>query len=62
RPLIPLGHPHSTSEDINYEGYRIPKGAGLHLNAFAVGHQEKRNHNPEMFNVMGRIQPHPSRA
>ncbi|KAI8715976.1 hypothetical protein NCS52_01106800 [Fusarium sp. LHS14.1] len=49
RPPVPLGHPHVTSEDINYEGYRISKGSELHLNAFAIGHDERRHHDPEMF-------------
>ena len=34
RPPVALGHPHTTTRDLEYEGVRIPKGARLHLNAW----------------------------
>lgn len=34
RPPVALGHPHTTTEELVYKGYQIPKGARLHLNAW----------------------------
>lgn len=34
RPPVALGHPHVTTRDLEYGGYRIPKGSRLHLNAW----------------------------
>lgn len=34
RPPVALGHPHVTTRDVFYGGYRIPKGARLHLNTW----------------------------
>lgn len=34
RPPVALGHPHTTTRDIIYKDYRIPKGARIHLNAW----------------------------
>lgn len=36
RPPVALGHPHTTTRDIEYGGMRIPAGARLHLNAWAI--------------------------
>ncbi|KAH7143558.1 cytochrome P450 [Dactylonectria macrodidyma] len=49
RPPVALGHPHITTRDIEYRGYRIPKGASLHLNAWAIGHDPARHEDPERF-------------
>jgi cytochrome P450 len=38
RPPVALGHPHVTTRELTYNGYRIPKGARLHLNAWCVIH------------------------
>lgn len=34
RPPVALGHPHCTTRELEYEGYRIPAGARLHINAW----------------------------
>ncbi|KAH8812203.1 cytochrome P450 [Xylogone sp. PMI_703] len=34
RPPVSLGHPHVTTREIVFNGYRIPKGSRLHLNAY----------------------------
>lgn len=49
RPPVSLGHPHTTTKEITYGGYRIPKGARLHLNAWAIGHDPTRHQDPERF-------------
>lgn len=49
RPPVALGHPHTTTKEIVYGGYRIPRGARLHLNAYAIGHDPKRHQDPERF-------------
>ncbi|KAH7124336.1 cytochrome P450 [Dactylonectria macrodidyma] len=49
RPPVALGHPHITTRDLEYRGYRIPKGASLHLNAWAIGHDPARHEDPERF-------------
>lgn len=38
RPPVALGHAHTTTRDIAYGGLRIPAGARLHLNAWAIHH------------------------
>jgi len=43
RPIDPLGLPHTTSEDIWYNGYFIPKGTMLVPNVWAI------NRNPATF-------------
>ncbi|KAL3451426.1 cytochrome P450 [Aspergillus insuetus] len=49
RPPVSLGHPHVTTKDIVYNGQRIPRGARLHLNAWAISHDPKRHEDPERF-------------
>ncbi|KAL2794585.1 cytochrome P450 [Aspergillus keveii] len=49
RPPVSLGHPHVTTKDIVYNGQRIPKGARLHLNAWAISHDPKRHEDPDRF-------------
>lgn len=44
-----LGHPHLTTRDITYENMIIPKGAYLHLNAWAIQHDPVRHANPDDF-------------
>ncbi|KAK3344529.1 cytochrome P450 [Lasiosphaeria hispida] len=43
RPIDPLGLPHTTSEDIWYEGFFIPKGSMLVPNVWAI------NRDPDTF-------------
>jgi cytochrome P450 len=44
-----LGHPHTTTRDLEYGGYRIPKGSRLHLNAWAIQHDPDRHEDPDRF-------------
>ncbi|QRW26103.1 cytochrome P450 family protein [Rhizoctonia solani] len=50
RPGIPLGAPHTSNEEDEYRGYRIPKGAIVIGNIWATTREEKMYHNPEEFN------------
>ncbi|KAH8783605.1 cytochrome P450 [Hyaloscypha finlandica] len=49
RPPVALGHPHTTTRDLEYEGLRIPKGARLHLNGWAIQHDPDRHYDPDEF-------------
>ncbi|KAB8269240.1 cytochrome P450 [Aspergillus minisclerotigenes] len=48
-PPVSLGHPHVITKDLVYNGQRIPKGARLHLNAWAISHDPKRHEDPDRF-------------
>lgn len=49
RPPVALGHPHLTTRDIAFDNMVIPKGAYLHLNAWAIQHDPARHENPDDF-------------
>lgn len=49
RPPVALGHAHVTTEEMEYSGYIIPKGARLHINAWAISHDPGRHEDPEEF-------------
>ncbi|KAE8414345.1 cytochrome P450 [Aspergillus pseudocaelatus] len=49
RPPVSLGHPHVSTKDITYNQQRIPKGARLHLNAWAISHDARRHEDPDRF-------------
>ncbi|KAJ5810401.1 cytochrome P450 [Penicillium pulvis] len=49
RPPVALGHPHVTTKELEYGGYRIPKGSRIHINAWAIGHDANRHEDPERF-------------
>lgn len=49
RPPVALGHPHVTTRDIEYGGMCVPKGARIHLNAWAIHRDERRHADPERF-------------
>ncbi|KAI0280320.1 cytochrome P450 [Russula aff. rugulosa BPL654] len=49
RPAVPLGVPHATASDDVYEGYFIPKGAVVLVNAWAVLHDPARFPEPDLF-------------
>ncbi|KAJ9655954.1 hypothetical protein H2198_005302 [Neophaeococcomyces mojaviensis] len=49
RPPVALGHPHTTTRELVYNGMRIPKGAQIHLNAWAVHHDPRRHYEPDQF-------------
>ncbi|EIW83762.1 cytochrome P450 [Coniophora puteana RWD-64-598 SS2] len=49
RPVVPLGIPHATAIDDYYEGYFIPKGAIVIMNAWAMSRDPSRFDDPESF-------------
>ncbi|KAK7029529.1 hypothetical protein VNI00_014406 [Paramarasmius palmivorus] len=49
RPLVPLV-PHSTSADMEYRGFMIPKGTLLFANTYGILHNPQHFHEPEAFN------------
>ncbi|KAI0256928.1 cytochrome P450 [Lactifluus subvellereus] len=67
RPSVPLGVPHSTTEDDWYEGMFIPKGTMCLVNLWQCNHDpafygdDAANFNPERFlDAQGRIVPGPA--
>ncbi|KAH7342111.1 cytochrome P450 [Rhizoctonia solani] len=49
-PVSALGTPHTCQEDDTYKGYRIPKGAIVAGNVWAMTHNETMYKDPEVFN------------
>jgi cytochrome P450 len=49
RPVAPTGIAHATTQEDEYRGYRIPKGAIIVANAWAMLHDEKVYSNPYEF-------------
>lgn len=49
RPPVSLGQAHMTTADIEFEGMRIPKGACVQLNAWAVQHDANRHQDPDRY-------------
>ncbi|KAF8957568.1 cytochrome P450 [Flammula alnicola] len=49
KPPIPLGVPHSLTEDDYYKGYFIPKGTTVFGNIWAMTHSEDRYADPHSF-------------
>ncbi|OHF02997.1 hypothetical protein CORC01_01755 [Colletotrichum orchidophilum] len=49
RPPVALGHPHITSRETEVGGYRLPKGARIHLNAYAISRDPSRHEDPDRF-------------
>ncbi|KAK8862915.1 cytochrome P450 [Apiospora arundinis] len=48
-PTDILGVPHAVIQDDEYMGYKIPKGAGVMWNVWAVAHDPKRHPDPSRF-------------
>ncbi|RYP04548.1 hypothetical protein DL765_010156 [Monosporascus sp. GIB2] len=48
-PTVPLGVNHAVIRDDEYMGYKIPKGAGVMYNVWAIGHDPKRHPDPRRF-------------
>ncbi|KAH9884384.1 putative cytochrome P450 oxidoreductase [Xylariomycetidae sp. FL2044] len=48
-PLSPLGVPHASIKDDEYEGYRIPAGSVVYANAWAMSRDERHYSSPENF-------------
>lgn len=51
-PTAIMGISHAAIQDDEYMGYRIPKGAGVMLNVWAINMDEKRNKDPRAFEPM----------
>ncbi|QRW18503.1 cytochrome P450 family protein [Rhizoctonia solani] len=49
-PALPLGIPHATTSEDIYQGFRIPKGAMVIGNTWAMSRDQKVYKNPEEFN------------
>ncbi|KDR66544.1 hypothetical protein GALMADRAFT_259056 [Galerina marginata CBS 339.88] len=49
QPILPIGIPHCTTEEDVYNGYRIPKGALVVANAWAMLHDEHMYPDPSTF-------------
>ncbi|KAJ1302232.1 hypothetical protein OPQ81_001053 [Rhizoctonia solani] len=48
-PPTPLGLAHTVAEDIEFRGYRIPKGASINPNIWAILHDPKHYPSPYTF-------------
>lgn len=49
RPVLPLGFPHSLTEDDWVDGMLLSKGSDVFIDAFGMQHDEKRFQNPDTF-------------
>ncbi|PIG82110.1 hypothetical protein AARAC_000037 [Aspergillus arachidicola] len=49
RPIAPLGLPHSVTQDDEYMGYLIPKGATVLPNIWSLGHENEVFENAALF-------------
>lgn len=49
-PTAILGAPHAAIQDDEYMGYKIPKGAGVMLNVWAIHMDSERHPEPRRFN------------
>ncbi|EGN96539.1 hypothetical protein SERLA73DRAFT_184621 [Serpula lacrymans var. lacrymans S7.3] len=49
RPVVPLGVPHATTNDDNFEGYFIPKGATIVTNIWAMAQNEDKYPEPSKY-------------
>ncbi|KAF8872241.1 cytochrome P450 [Infundibulicybe gibba] len=49
RPAIPLGFPHTSTEDDTYKGFFIPKGTIVFANIWAMTHNENTHKDPDNF-------------
>ncbi|KAG9090340.1 hypothetical protein FS749_000640, partial [Ceratobasidium sp. UAMH 11750] len=50
QPILPLAIPHVCSQDDEYRGYRIPKGAIVFGNIWSISRDERTYETPEVFN------------
>ncbi|KAG9074417.1 hypothetical protein FRC06_010714, partial [Ceratobasidium sp. 370] len=61
-PSVPLGIPHCASEDIQFRGYLIPKGATIYANIWGMLHNPEQYESPFTFNpdrFLSKQQPTP---
>ncbi|XP_072388304.1 cytochrome P450 306a1 [Diabrotica undecimpunctata] len=57
RPVVPIGIPHGSVEDMEIEGYRIPKGTMIVMLQWALHMDENVWENPDEFNPRRFINP-----
>ncbi|CAE6466211.1 unnamed protein product [Rhizoctonia solani] len=50
RSITPLAIPHKCTQDDNYKGYRIPEGAMVIGNVWAISNDPNVYHKPDVFN------------
>jgi cytochrome P450 len=50
RPITPLAFPHALSQDDWVDGYLLPKGTTVIINAWGMQHDATKYKNPEVFN------------
>ncbi|CAG9834726.1 unnamed protein product [Diabrotica balteata] len=55
RPVVPIGIPHGSVEEMEIEGYRIPKGTMIVMLQWALHMDEKVWENPDEFNPRKRM-------
>ncbi len=48
-PAVPMGVPHEMKTDLNFHGYRFPKGTSIIANIYGVHHDPKIWGDPENF-------------
>ncbi|CEL58893.1 O-methylsterigmatocystin oxidoreductase OS=Aspergillus flavus GN=ordA PE=3 SV=2 [Rhizoctonia solani AG-1 IB] len=58
-PPTPLGFPHTVTEDIEFRGYRIPKGASINPNIWMILHDPKHYSSPHTFTPDRYLKPVP---
>ncbi|KAL5637726.1 hypothetical protein ACGC1H_002106 [Rhizoctonia solani] len=59
-PVVPLCIPHSTEQDIEFRGYRIPKGSSIEPNIWAILHDPNTYPDPYTFQPERYLQNHPA--
>ncbi|KAJ1302234.1 hypothetical protein OPQ81_001055 [Rhizoctonia solani] len=59
-PVVPLCIPHSTERDLEFRGYRIPKGSSIEPNIWAILHDPDTYPNPHIFQPERYLQDQPA--
>ncbi|KAF8595469.1 cytochrome P450 [Ceratobasidium sp. AG-I] len=57
KSVVPLGIPHASIQDDEYRGYRIPKGAVVIANQWAISNDENVYRDPSSFNPDRFLEP-----
>ncbi|KAB5589862.1 Cytochrome P450 family oxidoreductase [Ceratobasidium theobromae] len=58
-PVAPIGLPHVATEDIEFQGYRIPKGSTINANIWAMLRDPKHFSDPNVFDPTRFLKPMP---
>lgn len=59
-PVVPLCIPHSTEHDIEFHGYRIPRGSSIEPNIWAILHDPDNYSDPHIFRPERYLQSSPA--